>query len=762
MATGPSVPVSRPSASHQHRHTDTDMLGTYKPQMHAHYLPHLSLSYARHTNALNQTFILLSSDYSKSLHLQSDRFLEFHTPGGLHYSTRIPRYGRDLKYSKRNTEALIPAVGLGADGNGEVFRLNLELGRFMKGYDIDLGHDRINVDGLQGGVDAEAVNAAAVAEHSHNLLAFGTSLGTVEFWDDRSRSRVGTLDLPKDHLAMSSDARQEISVLEFKSSGLQIALGTSTGKINLFDLRSPAPLLKKEQGYDFPIQNITFLGSDTMPDKIMSADKRIIKLWDANTGDPWTSIEPAVDLNHVEYIPKTGMFLTANEGRQQHAFLIPQLGPAPKWCAFLDNLVEEMAEDAQDPASFGGADGNLNSAGAVYDNYKFLSVPQLRQLSLEHLIGQTTLLRPYMHGYFVAQKLYEQARLISNPDLFTQQREKTIQQRIAKERVSRVRGSKAVKVKVNRKLAEKLLEKEDANERRKARRVLRQGGDDPDTTSQAPTTDVNADLDVSDADHDTTAVPAAVTLKASKPERKTVLQDDRFTRLFEDADFEIDETSREFAMQNPSTQITTATGATSTASDARKRGLTAAEEEDLALASRSRHAASSDSDNDSSDSGSESEDAADIAARNLQRQGHAASTTSSDKTRISSGHYKKAGHVPKVLVSNTQQQHQQQQRQDRSRTAGAGRTKPSFGDMARALPARGGRASDRKGGVVGEKSVTFAPAPAQSGSSSRGARHTGGGGGDREVDDGGVGRNGRQTPRRQDRRSASGNVFRRM
>ncbi|KAI7110744.1 hypothetical protein KC352_g21650, partial [Hortaea werneckii] len=29
--------------------------GTYKPQMHVHYLPHLSLSYSRHTNALNET-----------------------------------------------------------------------------------------------------------------------------------------------------------------------------------------------------------------------------------------------------------------------------------------------------------------------------------------------------------------------------------------------------------------------------------------------------------------------------------------------------------------------------------------------------------------------------------------------------------------------------------------------------------------------------------------------------------------------------------
>lgn len=68
--------------------------GTYKPQMHVHYTPHLSLAFSRHTTALNTTFLLLSSDYTKSLHLQSDRSLEFHTKGQRHYTTRLPRYGR--------------------------------------------------------------------------------------------------------------------------------------------------------------------------------------------------------------------------------------------------------------------------------------------------------------------------------------------------------------------------------------------------------------------------------------------------------------------------------------------------------------------------------------------------------------------------------------------------------------------------------------------------------------------------------------------
>ena len=182
------------------------------------------------------------------------------------------------------------------------------------------------------------------------------------------------------------------------------------------------------------------------------------------------------------------MLLTANEGKQQHAFHIPALGPAPKWCTFLDNMVEEMAEEI--PTE-------------TYDNYKFLTLPELKSLSLAHLIGKTNLLRPYMHGYFVASKLYEQARLIANPYVWEEERMKRVKDRVEKERASRIRGNK--KVKVNQKLADKIIKRQENREK----------------------VDTNAG----------------------------VLGDDRFGKLFEDEEFAVDETSREFQALNPSTKV---------------------------------------------------------------------------------------------------------------------------------------------------------------------------------------------------------------
>ncbi|KAK4043136.1 WD40-repeat-containing domain protein [Parachaetomium inaequale] len=453
--------------------------GTYKPQFHVHSTQELSLSFARHTKSENTTFLLLGSDYTKSLHLQSDRSLEFHTPMGCHYEVRLPRFGRDLAYLRQNTEVLIPSVGLGADGSGfgEVFRLDLERGQFLRPWQIDVGEDAAG-SGLQGSIHVGSVNVAAVAEKTHGLCAFGTSISTVEFYDPRSKGRVAVL----------GGHGGEVTALDYSDDGLSLALGTSTGQIRVFDLRNPRPLMKKDQGMGLPIKNLIHMKTPTEERKLLSADKRIIKIWDEQTGDLWTSVEPMVDLSHVTHVPDSGMILTANEGKHMHCFFIPNLGLAPKWCHFLDNLVHEMENETQTE---------------TYDNYKFLTKPELRSLSLDHLIGKTNLLRPYMHGYFVAAKLYDQARLIANPYIWEEERAKRVKEKVEKERSSRIRGVK--KVKVNQKLADKILQRQE-----KRAKVDTEAG---------------------------------------------VLGDSRFSKIFEDEEFKVDETTYEFRALNPSTQV---------------------------------------------------------------------------------------------------------------------------------------------------------------------------------------------------------------
>ena len=151
-------------------------------------------------------------------------------------------------------------------------------------------------------------------------------------------------------------------------------------------------------------------------------------------------------------------------------------------------MVDEMAEEVRT---------------TTYDNYKFLTLPDLKAMSLDHLIGKTNLLRPYMHGFFVASKLYDQAKLIANPYAWEEERAKRVKEKVEQERASRIRGTK--KVKVNQKLADKLLQRQEKR--------------------------------------------AQVDTKAG------VLGDDRFGKLFDDEEFQVDETSREFQVLNPSTKV---------------------------------------------------------------------------------------------------------------------------------------------------------------------------------------------------------------
>lgn len=54
--------------------------------------------------------------------------------------------------------------------------------------------------------------------------------------------------------------------------------------------------------------------------------------------------------------------MLANEGIRMTSYYIPQLGPAPRWCSFLDNITEEMEEQ---------------TVRTVYEDYKFVERTEL-------------------------------------------------------------------------------------------------------------------------------------------------------------------------------------------------------------------------------------------------------------------------------------------------------------------------------------------------------------------------------------------------
>ena len=225
------------------------------------------------------------------------------------------------------------------------------------------------------------------------------------------------------------------------------------------------------------------------------------------------------------------------------------------------------------------------------------------RLGLDHLVG-TPALKPYMHGYFVSLQLYDTARLIANPFAYVEHRERLVQDKLDKLAETRIRsrkdaGAGAAAVKVNKALAERVRKEEERAKKREERKAARKA-------KQATEDDQEDEVDDAEAE-DAMEVDTDAEAPSAPAEKPTLLSDPRFTAVFEDPEFEVDEGSREFALLNPSAvaqRQNREQGRTT------RRAKTAVEEEE----DESDRASSDpldESDEDESESGSGSEDSDD-------------------------------------------------------------------------------------------------------------------------------------------------------
>ncbi|XP_033201086.1 nucleolar protein 10 lethal (2) 34Fd [Bombus vancouverensis nearcticus] len=391
--------------------------GIYKPRVKCFDVKNLSLKFERCFDSEVAAFDILSDDYSKLVFLRYDRGIEFHVAYGKYYVIRVPRFGRDIKYHYPSCDLFV--VG----DSSEIYRINLERGQFLQSFLTE----------------APSINKCEI-NPVHHLLTVGTEEGKVEVWDPRVRNKVGSLDCALHCVGEDNKLEKVPAVTSLRyQGGLTLGVGTLTGQILLYDIRSSKPFLVKDHMYGLPIKNIEF--HQTM-DMVYSMDSSIVKIWEKNNGKLYTSIEAQHDFNDMCVIPNTGMVLIANENTKMQTFYIPSLGPAPHWCSFLDNLTEELEELNYD---------------IIYDDYKFVTEKELEELSLSHLKG-TNLLRAYMHGYFMDIRLYKKARDVMKPFEFEQYKKKKIQQKVEETRGSRVQIQKMPSV--NKELALKLMDDE--------------------------------------------------------------------------------------------------------------------------------------------------------------------------------------------------------------------------------------------------------------------------------------------------------------
>lgn len=116
-----------------------------------------------------------------------------------------------------------------------------------------------------------------------------------------------------------------------------------------------------------------------------------------------------------------------------------------------------------------------------------------------------------MHGFFVDLRLYEKAKAIANPFEFEEHKKQMVQKKIEEKRQSRISAYNKLPL-VNRSLANELMETE------------------------------TEDQDMS---------------KKKKKKDSGIMKDDRFTSLFNDPAFQVDENSFEYKLHHPSEVVFT-------------------------------------------------------------------------------------------------------------------------------------------------------------------------------------------------------------
>ena len=399
--------------------------GCYKPMIRIFELAEMGMKCERYVDSDIVKLDILSDDYSKLILLQSDRTLEVHAKYGRHFRTRIPKFGRDLMYQRHSCEVFVAASG------SEVYRLNLELGQYLAPLES---------------TTSNSFNCLDQSPLLH-LVGCGGDNGVVELFDTRTKQ-------PVYQLTTSPDS-EEITALRFDTDGLTMTCGNETGLINMYDLRRNEPLVTRQHPYEIPIKAIRYHhGKEGR--KLITADAKTMRIWNVNDhrqdnsssssgstsrrkikrhGDVsttmFTTIEMPAALEDVCMCPRikgertndSGLIMAAGEQSKIMTFYVPELGPAPKWCRYLENITEELEQTSS--SSGGGLTAGGRSGGSMYDDYKFVTRDELKTLNLEHLIG-TPLLKGYMHGYFMDVRLYNRSKAVAGTWLWRERKRKVV------------------------------------------------------------------------------------------------------------------------------------------------------------------------------------------------------------------------------------------------------------------------------------------------------------------------------------------------
>nr|UXY87207.1 nucleolar protein 10 [Cryptomonas sp.]UXY87525.1 nucleolar protein 10 [Cryptomonas sp.] len=280
--------------------------GNYPPQIRCFDLNNLTLKFQRTVDCEIKDFQIISDNWEKLALLRSDKFIEFHSKSGYYYQIKIPKHSSSLLFDNRCKILYIPSI------DGEVFRFNLELGKFVSSIKSN----------------SKYINTSSANNIFNNLLSLGNSKGIIEIWDSRVVHKpISTID---GLLYLKKKENNIITCLNFcKATNYKFYAGFSSGEVVIYDLRNLTPIISKNMGNELPIKTIDKNKENNL---ILSADQKIIKIWDEISGKTLERIKTKKQINDVCLLKNTGFACISTKSPFVDSIYIPLLGPVPNWC----------------------------------------------------------------------------------------------------------------------------------------------------------------------------------------------------------------------------------------------------------------------------------------------------------------------------------------------------------------------------------------------------------------------------------------------
>lgn len=412
--------------------------GDYPPRLKCFDVSEMSQKFSFNADMPICGGVSLSSDFRRFALRSDNRQITVHNTAHVVDRLRVPHTQRCMEYHQHSTELM-------SGGNSsEVFRIRLDSGSFVESFKT---------------CSEEGINAVDFF-HGHGLVLTAGDNGIVEAWDPRAAPdkpagavNVAALDgvdgAGNDDDNDSDDASNDGKVRGGGGNGKKkggaktsvtclavdddssyvFCAGTSTGQVALFDIRSQRPLRVKDHMSELPIVRILFhREQQTMKNsRIISADKRTVKIWDRESGANMTAVEaPGADIFDIMVCKQqnnmvapyrcadSGVLLIACDCPKVQTHFIPDLGRAPAWCTFLDSMAESFDEE---------------EITTIYDDYKFVSSDEAKTLGITEGAISSGKVRPAMHGFFVELGLYRDLKAVADPGAWARKVEEKKQER---------------------------------------------------------------------------------------------------------------------------------------------------------------------------------------------------------------------------------------------------------------------------------------------------------------------------------------------